>query len=136
MEPKIWGPPAWNFLHTVTLNYPENPTNEDKKNYYVFFNTLKDILHCPNCRSHYSENITKKPIQLESRDELIQWLIDIHNEVNKLTGKREYSYNEVHKKFDKMYQGKNTNSINIILIIFLALLIGYYYYINYYQNTE
>ena len=78
MEPNIWGPSAWIFLHTVTLQYPEKPTDDDKKKYYVFFNSLKDILPCPNCKIHYSESITKKPIQLESRKELFEWLIDIH----------------------------------------------------------
>ena len=31
MESEVWGPSAWTFLHTVTLNYPEEPTNEDIK---------------------------------------------------------------------------------------------------------
>ena len=41
MEPNIWGPSAWIFLHTITLQYPEKPTDDDKKKYYVFFNSLK-----------------------------------------------------------------------------------------------
>ena len=38
MNPKIWGPHAWIFLHSITLNYPENPTPELKKN------NIKDFL--------------------------------------------------------------------------------------------
>ena len=37
MDPKIWGPPGWLFLHTITFNYPTNPTEEDKKYYKNFF---------------------------------------------------------------------------------------------------
>ena len=35
MNPNIWGESAWLFLHTITLNYPENPTFLDKHNYTV-----------------------------------------------------------------------------------------------------
>ena len=37
MEPEIWGPNAWTFLHTITLNYPENPSEDDKQNHKDFF---------------------------------------------------------------------------------------------------
>ena len=56
MNPKIWGPSAWLFLHTVTFNYPNNPTEEDKRNYLTFFNSLKHIIPCPLCKEHYIEN--------------------------------------------------------------------------------
>ena len=26
MEPNIWGPGAWTFLHSITFQYPENPS--------------------------------------------------------------------------------------------------------------
>ena len=29
----VWGPSLWHFLHTMSFNYPVNPTAEDKKNY-------------------------------------------------------------------------------------------------------
>ena len=33
MDPNIWGPHAWFLIHTVCLNYPDNPTDEDKKRF-------------------------------------------------------------------------------------------------------
>ena len=35
MEPNIWGPGAWTFLHSITLNYPNNPNIQTKKIYKV-----------------------------------------------------------------------------------------------------
>ena len=32
----VWGPAAWTFLHTITFNYPDNPTNQDKQYYFNF----------------------------------------------------------------------------------------------------
>ena len=139
METNVWGPSAWKFLHTITFQYTENPTDIEKRKYYVFFNSLKDVLPCPNCREHYSEHFNKIPIQMESRKELIEWLIDIHNEVNVMIGKREYSYDEVYQLYNKMYSNSNSNSTitsnsTIFFIILLLLVIGYYYYINYYNK--
>ena len=37
MDPEIWGPSTWIFLHTITLNYPNNPTIYDKQNYKNFY---------------------------------------------------------------------------------------------------
>ena len=80
---------------------------------------------------------------MESRKELIEWLIDIHNEVNVMIGKREYSYDEVYQLYNKMYSNSNSNSNSnstitsnstIFFIILLLLVIGYYYYINYYNK--
>ena len=41
-NPEVWGPGAWLFLHTISLNYPTNPTYEDKENYKTFFTSLKE----------------------------------------------------------------------------------------------
>ena len=140
METRVWGPPAWRFLHLITFQYPEKPTDPDKKNYYIFFNSLKDVLPCPNCRKHYSNNFKKHPIQLESRKELIEWLIDIHNEVNLMIGKKEYSYDEVYELYGDIYDSNDSNDSNgsnditMIFFIILAILIGYYYYKNHYRK--
>ena len=146
MEPKVWGPPAWRFLHLITFQYPENPSDKDKKNYYIFFNSLKDVLPCPNCREHYSNHFKKHPIQLESRKEFIEWLIDIHNEVNLMLGKKTYSYDEVYELYDDINSSNDndtydndtydngSNNITVVFLLILVCLIGYYYYKNYYRK--
>ena len=70
MEPEIWGSGAWTFLHTITLKYPENPSEDDKQNHKEFFNNLKNVIPCPNCMEHYKLNLQKFPIDvhLESKE--------------------------------------------------------------------
>ena len=94
----IWGPAAWKFLHTITFAYPNQPTLEDKRNYKLFFENIGNVLPCPMCKIHFSQNLKKHPIEfaLESKNNMIKWLIDFHNEVNKSLGKRIYSYKEVY----------------------------------------
>ena len=33
MVTSIWGPPMWHYLHTMSFNYPVNPTQDDKKHF-------------------------------------------------------------------------------------------------------
>ena len=133
MNKNIWGPSAWLFMHSISFQYPENPTEEDKNNYKVFFESLKNTIPCPKCREHYSENLKQKPIQLNSRDELIQWVIDIHNEVNKKNSKKIYSRQEVEKLYLSKYNysikenSTENSSMNMLLIIILIFLIIFYF---------
>ena len=34
MMTSIWGPPLWHSLHTISFNYPVQPTETQKKDYY------------------------------------------------------------------------------------------------------
>jgi hypothetical protein len=98
ISPRIWGPHGWKFLHYVTFSYPENPTNEDKENYKFFFNSVGSILPCFTCRENYKNHLKKFPLDdntLKTQFNLVSWLINIHNEVNKIHGEKILSYNEV-----------------------------------------
>lgn len=120
MEPEIWGPPAWTFLHTITLNYPEYPTKQQKEIYENFFYLLGDVLPCEKCSTHYKENIKELPINLESKETLTKWLFDIHNKVNESKGKSLYKYDDFITKYTNMYD-RNSKYKLIIVIIFLLL---------------
>tara|TARA_B100001115_G_C15630805_1_gene303079 strand:- start:190 stop:597 length:408 start_codon:yes stop_codon:yes gene_type:complete len=96
IKPKIWGPHGWKFMHYVSLGYPDNPTESDKQNYKNFYTSLQHILPCAKCAYNYSHNLKKYPIDnhLGSRDTLVRWVIDIHNQVNTELNKKEYTYEE------------------------------------------
>ena len=147
MNQSIWGSHLWFFLHTTTFNYPINPTEDDKKNMYNFFMSLKPVLPCMYCRKNYDRNLKEYPIRLNSRKDLICWLIDIHNEVNGKEGKRQYSYEEVINIYKKRLNkdiilddnNKNINFTcdvhckntinNMIYITILIILIYLIYYV-------
>lgn len=90
-QSKIWGPPAWFFLHCITMNY--NPTKHSKTGYIQFFKTLQYVLPCGTCRINYSELIQSGKHKLtddvfDSRASLVKWLFHVHNAINLRTGKR------------------------------------------------
>ena len=40
LDPKIWGPHYWFFLHTIAVTYPHNPNSVTKKKYYDLIQNL------------------------------------------------------------------------------------------------
>ena len=58
MDPNYWGPKAWFFLHSITANYPINPTSRDKNIYKSFFISLKDVLPCSVCQENYKKHLS------------------------------------------------------------------------------
>lgn len=126
MDSNIWGSHAWLFLHTITLNYPENPNKFDKEKYKNFFENLGNVIPCEVCKDHYKKNIKKYPIQLETRESLVKWLHNIHNLVNIKNGKEEFSYEDFIEKYTNLYSG-NSNYKKIIFLLFLIVVLIFIY---------
>ena len=128
MDPKVWGPNAWIFLHSITMNYPKNPTNEDKEKYRTFFYSLGDILPCPQCKEHYQRNLIDYPIDLRNKEGLVKWLIKIHNNVNEINGKPILSYDDVIDNYQELYyRSPYEKTLHIIFIIIIIILLVIYF---------
>lgn len=101
MDPYIWGPSAWEFLHSTTFAYPDEPSQTDKLRYKDFFEQLCYVLPCKDCCLHYQQELvnTKLDQALDSRDTLSRWMVEVHNNVNKRLGKTIVPYETVRKKY-------------------------------------
>ena len=97
MDPTIWGPHGWIFLHSITYNYPENPSEDVQKAAINFFSNLDKLLPCDICKTNYSNHLQTYPIEenVTSREKLMKWLIDIHNEVNIILCKPISTYDSI-----------------------------------------
>jgi hypothetical protein len=89
--PKIWGPPLWDSLHSITFAFPEKPTNEEITNYKTFFESVGNVLPCCYCSKSYNEFIKKGETELsdkvfKNRKTLTRWLYVLHNNINKKLG--------------------------------------------------
>ena len=93
MDPKIWGPHFWFVLHLVSFHYPEKPSTAEKETTKIFYYSIKDILPCDSCRKHYKNYLSHYPIDphLDTRMDLIKWVIQVHNFVNTSLGKPVYT---------------------------------------------
>jgi hypothetical protein len=85
MITSIWGPSLWHVLHTISFNYPDNPTREDKENYYNFLKYLGKVLPCKFCRDNYCKNFAKIGFNencLSNRNSFSRCIYRLHNAVN------------------------------------------------------
>jgi len=101
MDPAFWGKATWIYLHTLTFNYPTNPTLEDKQKYYTHFKNLGDMLPCSSCAESYKIYFQYIPITeyLDNIHGITFWLYTIHYLVNKKLGKKTPSFYEVVKTY-------------------------------------
>ena len=93
-DPRYWGNKFWFTMHTVAYFYPENPTPAEQQAAEQFYSSLSLLLPCPACGAHYATLIQLTPPRVGSRMELLEWTIDIHNEVNARLGKRTITLEE------------------------------------------
>jgi len=131
ISPDEWGPYAWKFMHYITLAYPDNPSDIDKQNMRAFFSSIGNILPCEKCRLNFLKHTSSIPLNenvLSSRFDLVNWLINIHNEVNKINGKKILSYDEVmetylYKKNDNCIIVNTRTAVIIISIVIIVILV-------------
>jgi len=91
MLTSVWGPGLWFFLHTISFNYPNKPTAEQKKRYKDFILQLKYILPCRYCRENLKKNLKALPLRekdLKNRASFSRWVYNLHELVNKMLGKK------------------------------------------------
>lgn len=104
MLTSVWGPPMWHFLHTMSFNYPVNPTAEDKKNYSDFVYNLRYVLPCKYCRINLTSNLKANPLldcHLKSREAFSKFIYRLHEIVNKRLGKKSgLSYCDVQERYE------------------------------------
>jgi hypothetical protein len=130
LDPKVWGPHYWFFLHTVAMTYPHYPNTVTKKKYYEFIQNLPLFIPVEQISGEFSKLIDKYPITpyLDNRDSFVRWVHFIHNKINEKLERPPISINEF---FVKYYEHYKTNDIKLVeyyklreKIIYLLLISG------------
>ena len=114
-----WGPLLWLELHNRSFNYPENPTVRQSLEEAHFFRTLDQKIPCKVCRGHYRSYLSKHPVQyhVDSRENISNWVVNLHNEINIRTNKDIVSFDEA----KEMYMTSDNNNIYYMCIITLII---------------
>ena len=104
MVTKIWGPVAWTLLHTISFNYPVNPTLEQKHQYRDFILSLQNVLPCGTCRKNLKMNFKQLPLNMchmESRDTFSRYIYNLHELVNRMLKKKSgLTYCDVRERYE------------------------------------
>ena len=87
----VWGPSLWHFLHIMSFNYPNEPTNEQKHYYMNFILSLENILPCKYCRINLKKNFKVLPLRIstmKNRFTFSKYIYDLHEHINKMLNKK------------------------------------------------
>jgi hypothetical protein len=84
---KVWGPMGWMTLHSISVAYPDNPSEADKTILNSFMDSFGATITCINCRQHFATMFTgyknSVPTWANSKQDLFFAICRLHNTVNK-----------------------------------------------------
>jgi len=100
----VWGPGLWHYLHTMSFNYPINPTTEERKHYKDFVTNLQYVLPCKYCRINLKTNFKTLPITMEdmkNRESFSRYIYELHELINRMLHKKSnLSYCDVRERYE------------------------------------
>lgn len=135
LDPNIWGPQYWFFLHTSALSYPIKPNDTIRKKFYDFIHNFPIFIPDPKIASSFSELLEKYPVSpyLDSKDSLVRWTHFIHNKINAKLEKDQISlgkfYTEYYKRYETIsekqveYVKTKRHIVYAVLVIFMGIII-------------
>lgn len=138
LDPKIWGPHYWFFLHTLAMTYPHHPNAVTKKKYYEFVQNLPLFIPVEQISKELERLIDKYPITpyLDNRDSFVRWMHFIHNKINEKIEKPEISLNDFFVEYYNAYKSKDEQLIEfynlrskLIYGGLMVLILGTIYYL-------
>jgi hypothetical protein len=130
LDPKVWGPHYWFFLHTLAMTYPHHPNSVTKKKYYEFIQNLPLFLPVEEVSSEFSKLIDKYPITpyLDNRDSFVRWMHFIHNKLNEKLEKPQISLNDFFVKYYNEYKTHDEKILEYYKlkerIIYFSIVLG------------
>ena len=138
LDPKIWGPHYWFFLHTVAMTYPHHPNAVTKKKYYEFIQNLPIFIPVEAISKEFEKFIDLYPITpyLDNRDSFVRWMHFAHNKINEKLEKPQITLNEFFVQYYNEYKSQNEKLAEfyklkekLIYGGILGLLLGAIYYL-------
>ena len=141
MDPTVWGPSYWFFLHNVAFHYPNYPTTIQKKIYYRLIHNFHEFLPNKSIGNLFSKLINKYPVTpyLDNRDSFVRWIIFIHNRVNVQIGKKEITIDEAMDKYFQQMVPPTIFKVNtweyrkyiIYTLVIILLAVAVYFLYNF-----
>lgn len=109
LDPEIWGPHFWFFIHTLALTYPHNPNDVTVKKYYEFVQNLPVFIPVGEIGNDFNKLLELYPVSsyLDSRTSFVKWVHFMHNKINEKINKPKISLDEFQFKYYEQYKRKD-----------------------------
>ena len=114
---EVWGPPIWNFLHTLAEKIREDKYPELGGQLVNFIQRVATHLPCPDCSQHASRFFKNAPPgAFNTKQKLKESLFVMHNVVNRRKNKEvtkmsileQYKYRNVGRAYNRFLSVYNT----------------------------
>jgi len=137
LDPKVWGPHYWFFLHTISITYPHHPNAVTKKKYYDLIQNFHIFLPIENIATQFSDLLEQYPITpyLDNRESFVRWTWFIHNKINEKLEKPKISMEEFYTKYyenykpnDEKYRDFYKLRSKLIYFAIVLLILGLIYF--------
>jgi hypothetical protein len=124
MDPKVWGPHYWFFLHSVAHHYPKIPNATTKKVHYRLIQNFPEFIPHRDVASNFAKMLARYPVTpyLDSRTHFVRWVHFIHNKINEHVGKPTMTLEEHRNTLRQNYA--ETKRVNLTISLIFAVLLG------------
>ena len=97
VDTSIWGPSLWKILHIAAMRSGSRSTIPYWRS---ILEAMLSGLPCPDCSGHYNAWYRSHPLRLGLmpnmfQGAIIRWVLDVHNDVNRRTGKAVWNTNQL-----------------------------------------
>jgi len=135
LDPTIWGPHYWFFIHTIAFTYPTTPNSVTKKKYYDLIQNMPLFIPTQSASKTFESFLNLYPVTpyLDSKDAFIRWTHFIHNKVNEKLEKPCISLSSFYKTYYDEYKPTNikmreyyktiSRLIYVAILLFLIIII-------------
>lgn len=89
-DDKSWGQHYWSVLWPLAEKFPDNPSDDDKKQFGTTVRGIVKTLPCEDCTKHSDEHIAKDaPENVTGKESALQYMCRFQNTANRNAGKPE-----------------------------------------------
>lgn len=100
MSKKDWGNISWILMHSLAQHISENNFTNSKQILIKIIFDICNNLPCPDCREHANQLLKTSNInKITNKKQLISFLCEFHNIVNKKLNKPTKNIEEVEKQY-------------------------------------
>lgn len=129
-DPRLWGPKFWFTLHTISVFYPEKPNQHEMASAINLFDSLTYLLPCETCKTHYKAMLDLDPVRnhVGSRNELVRYVLNLHNSVAARIKKPTYTYAQFIDEFTGHFTSSTGMWWVLVVVALVAAGVGWWFF--------